>query len=126
MVVIGGGVIYFQFNKSHRDIAGEEASKKVSAVELFQLYVEDEVEANSVYLDQVVEVNGVVAEIDFSSPENQMVVLQSNDDFFGVDVYFISGLNLDSVKEGDEIIVKGHCTGGGDMGVKLSQSTLVK
>lgn len=125
-MVVGGGFVYFQFNKSHRDIAKEEASIKISSVELFQSYVDDEVIANSLYLDQVVQVTGIVTEVDFSSPENQMVVLQSNDDFFGVNVYFIPGVNIDSIQIGDEIVVKGHCTGGDDMGVVLSQSTLIK
>lgn len=126
LILVGMGVTYLQFNKAHRDIQDEDASINISAVELFQTYIDDEVNANVQYLDHVIEVTGVVAEVDYSSPENQMVVLQSNDDFFGVNVYFIPGSNLTGVEVGKEIVIKGHCTGGDALGVVISQSTLIK
>lgn len=124
--IIGGGVAYWQLNKSHRDIGAEEASIKISAVDLFQAYVDNEEESNKKYLDQVIEVNGVVMEISNEGEAGNLIVLQSNDDFFGVNGYFDQGVSIEGIQVGDEIKVKGHCTGGDDLGVVVAHCSIVK
>lgn len=120
-----GGVIYayFQYNKSHRDIASEKASIEVSAIDLFDAYVTDEKAANAQYLDQVVAVSGIVMELDI---ENQMVVIKTNDDFGSVNASFDTGANLNQVQVDTEIRIKGHCTGGDDLGVVITHCSILK
>ncbi len=60
--LIGGGV-YLYMNKPHRDIDAEVASVKVTSVQLGQDYREDMEGANAIYLDKVVEVTGIAAEV---------------------------------------------------------------
>jgi hypothetical protein len=132
LFVIGLGVLvivasiygYLEYNKSHRDIVAESASVSISAVDLFDAYRTDEAEANKKYLDRVIAVSGVVSEISVEG-ESKMVVLQSDDDFFGVNAYFVLGQDISIIEEGDEIRVKGYCSGGDDMGVILTDCTII-
>ena len=122
--LLGGGFAYMQFNKEHRDIAAEEASVQVSSTDLFNAYVADEVAANAKYLDKVVEVSGVITELNMDAG-SEMVVLQTSDDFFGVNVYFDDVKSLDGLTAGKSIRIKGHCTGGDEMGVVMAECAVL-
>jgi hypothetical protein len=124
--LIGGGIVYWQFNKSHRDIGGEEASIQISSMDLFQSYVEDEAGSNKKYLDKVIQINGVITEISNEGENGSLVVLQSQDDFFGVNGYFDKGVSIEGLEVGNEIKIKGHCTGGDDLGVVIAHCSIVK
>lgn len=122
--LMGGGFAYMQLNKDHRDIAAEEASIKVSSTDLFQAYLDDEAGANAIYLDNVVEVSGVITEV--STEEGaEMIVLQTSDDFFGVNVYFDDVNLLTGLAPGNSIRIKGHCTGGDEMGVVMAHCSVL-
>ena len=122
--LLGGGFAYMQFNKEHRDIAAEEASIKVASMDLFQAYVDDEVAANATYLDKVVEVTGVITEVSTEAGA-EMIVLQTSDDFFGVNVYFDDANSLTGLASGNSIRIKGHCTGGDEMGVVMAHCSVL-
>ena len=122
-VIVASVYGYLEYNKAHRDVVGESPSISISAVDLFDAYVTDEVGANELYLDKVIAVNGLVSEISIEG-ESKMVVLQSDDDFFGVNVYFFPTQDISIVEVGDEIRVKGYCSGGDDMGVILTDCTI--
>ena len=123
--LLGGIYGYFQYNKEHRDIAAEEASTQIAAFDLFEVFVDDEANANALYLDRVIQVTGVVFEV-AADEDSEMLVLQTKDDLFGVNVYFDQPQEIDHVKVGDEIVVKGHCTGGDEMGVVIAHASIVE
>lgn len=122
--ILGGIYGYFEYNKKHRDIGAEEASITIGAVDLFTQYSVDEVGANAKYLDKVIVVSGTVMEV-AAEEGSEMLVLQASDDLFGVNVYFDQPQVIEGVKVGDEVKVKGHCTGGDEMGVVIAHSALV-
>jgi len=122
--LVAGIYGYFQYNKEHRDIAAEEASISIGAVDLFEQYSNDEVSANAKYLDKVIVVSGTIMEV-AAEEGSEMLVLQANDDLFGVNVYFDQPQVIEGVSIGDEVMVKGHCTGGDGMGVVIAHSALV-
>lgn len=122
--ILGGGFAYMQFNKEHRDIMAEEASIQIESVDLFQAYVDDEVGANALYLDKVVEVTGVISEIS-KEVGTEMIVLQTKDDFFGVNVYFDEANSLEGLVSGNSVRIKGHCTGGDEMGVVMAHCSVL-
>ena len=123
--LLGGIYVYMEFNKEHRDILSEEASIKVKSSELFQAYVEDESAANVLYLDKVIEVSGIITEIN-AEPGSEMIVLETSDDFFGVNVYFDDVNSLSGLESGKSILIKGHCTGGDEMGVVMAHCSIIK
>ncbi len=125
LAVVAMAAVYgiYQYNKPHRDIKGEAASLQVEAAKLFDDFVTDEPAANQKYLDNVIEVSGTVASTDTDENGNPMIVLKTNDDFFGVNCYFDRSVDVSAVKEGDQITVKGQCTGY-TMDVNLIKCTL--
>ncbi len=107
MVLVVAVYAYLQYNKPHRDVAGEEASMVVQASVLFDNYVQDEAAANEKYLDQVMVVNGTVRNNE-TSESGSVVTLATSDDFFGIKCDFDEPVDL---KSGQKVSVKGHCTG---------------
>lgn len=121
--LLGGVYAYMQFNKEHRDVKGEEAALQITAVDLFNAYVEDEKSANSLYLDKVMAITGTVIEVD---TDNLMVVLETNDDFGTVNAQFDSLSDLENIAVSQEVVIKGRCTGGDDLGVVVTQCSILK
>lgn len=109
--LVMGGFVYYQFNKAHRDTLAEKAEMRVSAVALFNDFITNEEEANKRYLDQVILVSGEVGQVNHSDSGNSVIVLKTNDDFFGVVMNFEKEQSTEGVKVGDQINIKGHCTG---------------
>jgi len=50
----------YTFNSEHRDIANEEASVTIEAIELQAQFVNNESEATARYLDEVIAATGVI------------------------------------------------------------------
>lgn len=124
LALLGGIVAYFQYNKKHRDIASEESSLKITSVALFGAYSTNEKEANALYLDKVISVTGEVSE-KTDEENSKLLVLKSDDDFFGVNASMENGEDIGNIEVGAQVTVKGRCTGGDDMGVIVTNCTLV-
>lgn len=124
VVFLGLGYGYFQYNKPHRDIASEKIDVEVTAIDLFEIYAMNEQEANQKYLNKVIAVSGTVLEL-ISNNNNQMVVLETNDDFGTINAQFDNQELLKKVKVGSSILVKGHCTGGDGLGVVITHCSIL-
>lgn len=113
VLVIGAGVAMYMFNKPHKDIAGAEADVKIGAAALFDQYSANEADANTKYLDKVISVSGTVGSINRDNAEEPSLNLNTNDMMGVVTCQFLPdhAYELDNVQEGDEITVKGQCTG---------------
>ena len=104
---------YFQYNKPHKDINKAGSDLKIEAAALFAEYSQDETTADSLYLDKIVEVSGIVKEVSPDDEGNISVTLESGEELFGV----ICQLdNLSEQKKidfqiGEEVSFKGICTG---------------
>jgi hypothetical protein len=64
LLIIGIIVTYLYVFKDHRNIAAEEVSYTIEAVNLFSEFQSDEISANSRYLDKTIEVKGAISSID--------------------------------------------------------------
>lgn len=129
-LVIGVGVVYYVFNKPHRDIAGETPSFKIEASTLFSEYSNNEEECNLKYGDKVIQVTGKIVEITKESNDISFVL---NDQMEGVNCSLdsitiinnhdiINKYNID-----DNITLKGKCDGFDMiMGVVLTQCFIIK
>jgi len=101
-------VVFRMYNKPHRDPLSE-ASIKISATELFRSYENDEVAANKLYLDKVLEVSGKVTEVTINQELIPIIALETENPMFGVRCTMES--TTINAKPGDTVSIKGICTG---------------
>lgn len=111
VVVILAGLLLFLYNKPSRNVVREKAIP-VTATELYQKFTSNELQANQVYLNKVLQVSGQVLEVKHTQNAGKVVVLNTGDPLFGVACSLDNAQILESaVKPGEKIIVKGVCTG---------------
>ena len=111
--VIAAIVGFLLYNKPHRDTASATSDFIVEAPALLLEFTQNEAAANQKYLDKVVAVKGKVKLISADDEGNINLILDANDAMAGV-ICTIPKADADSaegVKEGDEVVVKGVCTG---------------
>jgi hypothetical protein len=101
------------YNKPHKNIGNSKVDFKMEAKQLFAAFEENESEANTKYLDKIIEVSGTVREVNTGEEDNISVILESENELSGV----ICQLdNLTTHKKtnfspGEKVIFKGICTG---------------
>jgi len=107
-VIIG----YKIYNKPHVNVAENSADIAQTANRLFIDFSTDETKANTTYLDKIIAVKGVVANI-AEEGEKRIVTLQTSDDFGSVICYLTKedSENNAQIKEGQTLVLKGICTG---------------
>jgi hypothetical protein len=110
LVVILAGVLLFLYNKPSRNVAGEKGIP-VTATELYQKFTSNEMQANQVYLNKVLQVSGQVLEVKNTQNAGKVVILNTGDPMFGVACTLDNALMEKAVEPGEKIIVKGVCTG---------------
>lgn len=104
-------LLIYCYNKPARNVAKENAIP-VTATELYAQFNADQLQANAVYLNKVLEVKGQVLKIRNTPYGEPIVVLNTGDPMFGVacSLYKLSP-SAQPVKPGESITVKGICTG---------------
>jgi tRNA_anti-like len=108
IITTGAVVGYKMYNKPHRSV--EEAKAiTVAAIQLATQYETNEPEANSDYLDKVLEVSGEINEITKNQKGEPVITLKGTD-MSGV-TGTIENAKPDEIKPGATVILKGICTG---------------
>ena len=110
--LLGLFIGYKMYNKPHLNVAEEPASIKLIANILLADFSSDETKANTRYLGKIIAVKGIVDKVSFEG-EKAAISLQTEDDFGGVVCYLMEDefKNSTEIKEGQEIVLKGICTG---------------
>ncbi len=108
-------VYNYVFNSKHRDIANENASITIKASEILVDFQKNESSATQKYLDKVIEVTGVVSEVE----ENTIVLNEA------VALGFIEG-TMPKVNIDKPLKVKGRCVGYDELLeiVKIDQASI--
>ncbi|MDZ7846027.1 MAG: hypothetical protein U5L96_04290 [Owenweeksia sp.] len=102
IAVIGALAYLYVFHKPHlADVASEKAAYEIKASQLIGQYEEDSQAADSLYLDQVVLVSGMVAELD-----SARVLLKA-----GISCSMSNGEDLSGLETGDALKIKGKGSG---------------
>jgi len=114
--VFVGAALYgfYLFNKRPADIRKSAASYSLSADSLLHIYDKDEARANKQFLNEVIAVSGVVSRVIIGPARDQATVMLSTiDPLEGVTCSFYDDQAdaLKKVQQGQEITVKGVCTG---------------
>ena len=110
--IIGTFVAYKIYNKPHVNVAAASADISLTADEILNDFSSNENSANSKYLEKIIEVKGVVFEINIEK-EKGIITLKTNDDFGSVLCHLSDEATkkVNLLKEGQAVIVKGICTG---------------
>jgi hypothetical protein len=99
---------YYLYQKPRSGVKGIDADYKIAAVNLYQAFVANEDAANKKYVDKVIQVEGKVQQVE-STQEGANVILASDAPEGGVNCTFSTKNGLPKV--GDQVVVKGRCTG---------------
>ncbi|MGB0432290.1 MAG: OB-fold protein, partial [Bacteroidia bacterium] len=113
-VVVGGSVVYYVFNKPHRDIQGEAPAFTLNAAEFYSEFSMDEEAGNVKFGNQVIQVTGPIADISLNGAEATITL---NDDMEGISCTLDSMAvannksKIEALTVGNELTLKGKCDG---------------
>ena len=111
---LGVAAGYYLYNKKPADVRRLQPDLSVTANSLIVAFNSDEVAANLKYLDKVIAVKGIIADIKIDSSTGQTsVILDSGDPLSAVTCSFYND-EIGAVQKlsmGTEVVIKGKCTG---------------
>jgi hypothetical protein len=110
IIFIAGVVGYNMYNKDHKETKDATSDVVISPKELLAIYEQDEVAADAKYLDKIIEVKGVVKEIN-NVGNGGSISLDTESEMASIICEFESAAAFSNIKVGDEVTVKGFCTG---------------
>jgi len=112
LVIIGAFVAYKMYNKPHVNVANSKSDISLTADKILNDFSSDENSSNSKYLEKIIEVKGVISEINIEK-EKGIITLKTNDDFGSVLCHLSEAATkkMSALQEGQSITVKGICTG---------------
>jgi len=111
LIAIGGFIAFKMYNKKHSDLSKIKAEHHLSSVKIFEEFSIDEQSANVKFLNKPIEVSGEIAKIEKAGGGSQNVYLKSDDLMFGVICEMAPGQVLNDLKNGDNVVIRGLCSG---------------
>jgi hypothetical protein len=99
------------YKKPSEKVVTADAEYTLTSASLFNEFEINENSANEKYLNKVVAVSGRITDISLSDSSNLNVVLSADDQLFGVSCQFPGQTEKNKMKRGDEVLIKGLCTG---------------
>jgi hypothetical protein len=108
--IIGAFIAYKMYNKPHVNVEEASADISITADKILNDFSSDENSANLKYLDKIIQVNGVISEINI---EKGIITIETNDDFGSVLCHLSeeASRKIGGLQQGQIIVVKGICTG---------------
>ena len=117
--LVGGGIAYYLYNKPHEDISTSTPDFVLFPSTLANAFDENEEEANTLYLDKIIELKGKVREI-AEDGSVKSLILETGNPITGVLCEFQDQEMIANIKAGDAVSVRGICSG------KLTDVVLVR
>ncbi len=111
---IGGFIGYSVYNKPHKNIQSAVSDFTLSATELYSSFEENEKAANEKYLDKTLQITGIIADVSKDKKGQLSLVLEAGGLLGGVicnSDNFSDNNGFDNPKIGQQITIKGLCTG---------------
>ena len=75
---------FYVFKDTETDISEEKAEHKLSAIELFYKFEDDENQANKLYLGKIIEITGTIVSIQETGNKELMLIFKEKSEVFGV------------------------------------------
>jgi uncharacterized protein YpmB len=123
LAAIGGGTAYYMWNKPAPKAENAKAIV-FQADDLCKEYGKDEKAADAKYLNKVIEVTGVVGDIEKNQDGGVLVVLQTSDPATGVQCAMRE--KTVAVEKGKAVTIRGFCSGNGITGISLADCIISK
>ena len=115
----GIAVVYYTYNKPHRDFNKSPSQFTVESKKLISFYQNNLKEANSKYLDKIILITGVITDF-----EKDIIILDN-----GIVCTLDSSQKIDDqIYTGSEISIKGRCIGYDDLfeEIRVDHSFIIK
>ena len=110
LCLLGAGWGYYQYQKPRADTSGVTPAFSLTAAQLFTEYNRNETAADKKYNNKVVEVTGVVKEMQATAHATNILLSATDDGMGGVNCSFGTDPKPHPTA-GERITVKGRCTG---------------
>jgi hypothetical protein len=121
LVLVGIAVGIYKWNEKAPKVENAHAVS-VTAAALAAEYAADEKNADTKYLNKAIEVSGTVSEVDNNQDGGSMIVLQTSDPTAGVQCSMRD--KGATAAKGQQVTIKGFCSGNGITGVSLTSCVL--
>ena len=108
LVVCAAIMGYMLWNKPHRDVKDADAIA-INAAALYDSFVKDSASSKNLYVDKVVEIMGEVVKTSVNQQDQQLIFIRTNTS--GAYINCTMEEKLPAVKAGDNIKIKGICSG---------------
>lgn len=110
LAALAGAFAYYLYSKPLADLNSSIPDFIMSADELLNTFEENEDEANSKYLDKIVQISGTIEKIEKSNNGNS-VLLDAGSMMGYISFEMHIDQDLSKFAEGDEITLRGVCSG---------------
>ena len=108
LVLAAVGLGLWMWNKPHKDIKNAHAID-ITAEKLYQTFITDSAKAKTAYINQVLQVSGTVSQVSENQQQQQIIFI--NTGVTGASINCTMESNASSIKPGDQIRIKGVCSG---------------
>jgi hypothetical protein len=113
LIAVAALYIYKEYNRTHKDTAELKPDYSISATKLIEEFKADEQSSNKKYWDKIMQVEGIVKDIEKDDRGFYSVILGDTSTMSSVRCSLDSAHNNEaiSVQKGTHAIMKGVCTG---------------
>ncbi|MCF6407073.1 OB-fold putative lipoprotein [Chitinophaga filiformis] len=108
LCLIAAGTGYYLYNKPRTSAAEARTDKHISAQKLYEEFASNEQQANSNYVNKVVEVKGTVTDVQKTGTSVSVLLAGGAG---GVNCSIVPGEEKQLPKIGESVLIKGLCTG---------------
>jgi len=104
---------YSEYNRKVQDLKKVTPDIQIGAVDLIAAFEKDEKKGNAVYLDKIIEVKGILRQLERDSKGFYSLVLGDENSMSAVrcSMDATHQQDMEKLQEGTVIVVKGACTG---------------
>lgn len=108
--VIGAAIAFYMANKPLDKVSSLKTDTQITASELLNAFEANESEANELFLDKVIEVKGVVSNVEMHDDGGRTVYLETGNPMSSI-MCQQSQEDKQKVTVGDQVTMKGVCSG---------------
>lgn len=113
LVAIGGIAIWYLFAQKFQDTNKEKSVYTINALDLIKEFQKNDSLANTKYAEKIITVFGIVTEVESVDKTVNIKIADSTNGSYVIFAFQQQNLHdLKIIKEGDNVSIKGSCSGG--------------